>query len=1051
MKEVDLLETNQPGQEFFQDHEKFKYTAFISYRHLEPDATIAKKVHEMIETFPLPKDFYIDGKSPSMRVFRDREELSTRSLSDSIEEALRSSRFLVVICSKRLPYSGWCNTEVETFIQLRGVDHVIPVLIEGDPGESFPKVLLNYQVEVIREDNSKVYESKEILAAELRSEEVLSPDFPGFGAIEKDQPQRLKGLTQEALRLLKSEKYRIMAAILGVTYGDLFQRDKARRQRKMMVLSSVVSFALLFFGLFMFNAYRKENIAKRQTVQDRSYFMLNKAQDLLRGGDRFKAILLSNKAMEDVDRDMEKYGDLRGQHLHLLNNAVNNVNPVFNKSVETENQFSFLDFNLDGTKFYSGLKNDSLGLWDVKTGNLLAKAKGHSQQVKIVKHGSKEDILLSGGFDNLICLWDGKTLEKKASIKTPGNVMALSFTQEDQYVGAVYDTIDGVYYQKYQTKDLKPQGQPMELGFNIKRIHFDKEGESLFVIYKTYREDQSFAKYDLTKGELEKYYPDNRVDNFLSEEDRQGDLADMNPGLKEDKISEPYLDLYPSKDGSQIYLRTGSYLGKLDIKKDQFVYWQKEDLFTDKDSFKILEDPSGKYFYQADGFRLVKVDSATGKRIKDISLGDGFILDMAMSEDGKVISVLKEGGDIFLVSQDRIMDFVPKEDKRSLDRIYLDRSGKYLLGLSHLEQEVRIMDTSPQRNVEVVEGQIAGFSKNKEVTLYYSKGGYTIWDNRAKKEVRKVDSDLLPREADHLYDGKGFIISGDGRYISGTASRVNPESGLEEFELFILDTEKNEKVFSMPSPMSSFYFEFSADGKYLVLTDTINRISLLSIEDKKWVKEISVEKGYISGFNLSDDNAYLSVNYDEGISLVYDVKTKKNLGSVPGTILNLEKNKDGKLEIVALYNNIGSKYVDFKKSQEDVVLSPERRELGISFEDQNFYNKDKDLLLTLKRLKDSQHAYLLDFKTGDLIQSFDIPITSYRAKGFIGPEGKTVVLDSFYGYTTEGEDFLSKTYDGYQRAIVYPILDYKDLLDQSKKTVEGVRLSEEDKEDLKID
>ena len=33
----------------------YKYDAFISYRHLEPDQSIAKEIHRMIERFTPPK------------------------------------------------------------------------------------------------------------------------------------------------------------------------------------------------------------------------------------------------------------------------------------------------------------------------------------------------------------------------------------------------------------------------------------------------------------------------------------------------------------------------------------------------------------------------------------------------------------------------------------------------------------------------------------------------------------------------------------------------------------------------------------------------------------------------------------------------------------------------------------------------------------------------------------------------------------------------------------------------------------------------------------
>ena len=100
------------------EQKNYKYKAFISYRHIQPDASIAQAVHTMVETFKVPKELQIDGKQLPFRVFRDREELTTSSLDDSIDEALKSSEYLIVICSKRLPQSSWCNREVEQFIKL---------------------------------------------------------------------------------------------------------------------------------------------------------------------------------------------------------------------------------------------------------------------------------------------------------------------------------------------------------------------------------------------------------------------------------------------------------------------------------------------------------------------------------------------------------------------------------------------------------------------------------------------------------------------------------------------------------------------------------------------------------------------------------------------------------------------------------------------------------------------------------------------------------------------------------------------------------------------
>ena len=251
-------EMKRVGDEY--NEKEYKYAAFISYRHVEPDQSIAKQVHQMIETFKAPKEFYQNGKRPAFRVFRDREELAARDLSTSIREALETSRYLIVICSKRTPLSEWCRKEIEIFKSLHGEERIIPVLIEGEPNEAFP--------ESLKGNKSRNEEAAyEILAADLRPEKVLKADFKGYAYFQDNDRQSLKELTKEALSILKTEKYRIMAALLGCTFGDLKQRDKERKNRRILGVSILSCTAFLLFGIFMANAYQKAELARKEAVQ----------------------------------------------------------------------------------------------------------------------------------------------------------------------------------------------------------------------------------------------------------------------------------------------------------------------------------------------------------------------------------------------------------------------------------------------------------------------------------------------------------------------------------------------------------------------------------------------------------------------------------------------------------------------------------------------------------------------------------------------------------------------------------------------------------------
>lgn len=212
---------------------KWKYDAFISYRHTEPDKFIAENLHRQLEAFRLPKS--IAKKRPGQRnkierVFRDKEELPlTSNLNDPIMDALHNSEWLIVICSPRLRESMWCKKEIETFVALRGRERVLAVLIEGEPSESFPDELL-FKTEKVTRPDGIVEEIKipvEPLAADVRGKNK-----------------------KEMLKAMKTELLRLCAPIFRLDFDDLRQRHKEQRMKRILTASLIGGAACLAFGIY---------------------------------------------------------------------------------------------------------------------------------------------------------------------------------------------------------------------------------------------------------------------------------------------------------------------------------------------------------------------------------------------------------------------------------------------------------------------------------------------------------------------------------------------------------------------------------------------------------------------------------------------------------------------------------------------------------------------------------------------------------------------------------------------------------------------------------
>ena len=211
---------------------KFKYDAFISYRHAELDKFVAENLHKELEKFRLPKT--LAKKRPGQknrieRVFRDKEELPlTSNLSDPIMAALNDSEYLIVICSPRLKESMWCKKEVETFVGLRGREHIMAVLVEGEPMESFPEELL-FRVERMENPDGTV--------------EKIKIPVEHFAADVRGKSKR------EVKKLLPREVQRLCAGMFHIDFDDIRQRHREQKMRRIMRISCLAGIAFMILGI----------------------------------------------------------------------------------------------------------------------------------------------------------------------------------------------------------------------------------------------------------------------------------------------------------------------------------------------------------------------------------------------------------------------------------------------------------------------------------------------------------------------------------------------------------------------------------------------------------------------------------------------------------------------------------------------------------------------------------------------------------------------------------------------------------------------------------
>ena len=273
--------------------EPYRYEAFLSYRHDDPDRRVAERLHRFLENYRVPATLVAKGVPERvLRIFRDRDELPTSSdLGAEIETALRESLFLVVICSPRTPDSQWVTKEVETFIRLGRADRILTLLVEGEPAEAFPAPLLASAAE-----GATGPAQAQPLAADLRG--THGPD--------------LGKLPMEGLRLL--------APMLGCHFDDLRRRHLQRRRRRQLAAAAMVSAVALAFGGAVLELRHSRAARDRAEVAADLYGL---ADNLRQRWGLIEAVPvlddLDRQMMADARRQFPLQADLMiGNHLTLM-------------------------------------------------------------------------------------------------------------------------------------------------------------------------------------------------------------------------------------------------------------------------------------------------------------------------------------------------------------------------------------------------------------------------------------------------------------------------------------------------------------------------------------------------------------------------------------------------------------------------------------------------------------------------------------------------------------------------------------------------------------
>ena len=256
------------------------YNAFISYKHEKKDTMVAEAIHRGLERYSIPaKIKKSTGVKRIERIFRDKDELPlTNDLSETIQDALRNSDFLIVICSSKTKESIWVEREIKFFLQTHTKKQVLTVLVDGEPNDVIPPILLR--------DDKLVYDS-------YGNQKVVSVDVEPLSCDYRLPVRQAK----------KVELPRLVSALIGCSYDDLMNRHRQYLVRRTALIFSLGLVISLVFGAYMYRSRSLVQASYINSLRNQSRYLANESLNLLAEEDRLTAIKLALASLPKDEND----------------------------------------------------------------------------------------------------------------------------------------------------------------------------------------------------------------------------------------------------------------------------------------------------------------------------------------------------------------------------------------------------------------------------------------------------------------------------------------------------------------------------------------------------------------------------------------------------------------------------------------------------------------------------------------------------------------------------------------------------------------------------
>lgn len=880
-----------------------EYFAFISYQRQDEDW--AKWLAHELEHYHLPVKLNTRDDLPKelRPIFRDVDELSAGNLPEQIQDALRNSKNLIVICSRKSAKSKWVNKEVEEFIKLEKTDRIFPFIIDGIANSGNPKT------ECFPPALRQIPNNKERCGANISESTSISINSRMCQDCPLDSKAKKQGDIKDRGR--DAAVVKIVAGMLNLRFDTLWERyekEKAEEERKIRE--------------------QRDNLLRLQ-----SRFLAEKADDETASDRVFRSRLIAIEALKKA-YTREAENALRRSFDNKIIKLSGHTRPVTN-----------MVFSPDGNLLASASEDRSIRVWDLRDGRCIMIFVGHTDAIRSINFNSSNKLLVSTSYDNTIRIWNLMTNKQtyifrkhcedvQDAIFSPDDEKVISASENRIYIWDIRKMCCPHILNEHCSSVSSLVNNPD--GTNFASISKDKicvwDSKTYKVTKVLENEYHQYSKISYShKGDKILMLPYGRYLNTRYSSAGSLDYIKRIEGSKEIEILdsttlEPIARLdgdYASFSNDDNYIITSSDNTTID--------------FLNTDSCKKLKTIKSDFDF------CVFSNSNNGNRIS-LALSNGNITVIDYTEDRSVLSYSARG--------------ITGVDYYSFWPIFIGPDSKYVIARAS-NNKIYILNTG-NYNIEKV------ITTNDHVNLitFCPKGRYVAFQSNNKIKIWDIDKSQITRILDgHTDYITSITFSPDGnKLVSASRDHTIRIWDIESNRCVKIIKAHLDTVYSASYSPDGRQIVSASDDKTIRIWDAKNYKCIVTKENKEsvyfarfmpegniisvsetitiWDNGLLKKKQEISGRfkNISNDCSLIALEGKDHTIMICDVSSGDCLQTLLGHADDIDQvifssdnrviistSDDGMLKIWE-YPKLEQLIALAKEQVKDLTLSPEERD-----------------------------------------------------------------------------------------------------------------------------